>query len=98
MGVISMPKALWNSVVIAESEHTERVEGNHYFPPEAVNMDHLVMTTRHTYCPWKGEASYYSLEHDGELLENAAWTYLEPKDAARNIQGHIAFDRRVTVE
>lgn len=93
-----MPKALWNDVVLADSEHTERVEGNHYFPPEAVNMDVLVLTTRHTHCPWKGEASYYSVEHGDEVLEHAAWTYLEPKDAARNIQGYIAFDRRVTVE
>jgi uncharacterized protein (DUF427 family) len=93
-----MPKALWNDVVLASSEFTERVEGNHYFPLEAVNMDYLALTERHSYCPWKGEASYYSVEIAGKMLEHAAWTYLEPSEKAANIKGYIAFDRRVTVE
>ena len=93
-----MPKAVWKDLVLADSENTERVEGNHYFPPDAVNMDYLTMTARHTYCPWKGEASYYSVDVAGEVLEHAAWTYLEPSEKANNIKGYVAFDRRVTVE
>ncbi|MEM6428129.1 MAG: DUF427 domain-containing protein [Deinococcota bacterium] len=92
-----MPKAVWNNTVIAESDATELVEGNHYFPPEAVNMDALTLTEQHTTCPWKGQASYYTISANGEQLVNAAWTYLTPKDAASNITKHVAFDRRVTV-
>lgn len=97
-GVVDMPKALWKGVVLADSACTERIEGNHYFPFDAVNMNHLTMTARRTYCPWKGEASYYSVTVAGEMLEHAAWTYLTPNDKAANIKGYIAFDRRVFVE
>jgi uncharacterized protein (DUF427 family) len=86
-----MAKAIYNGVVIAESDQTEMVEGNHYFPPEFVNMDLFTPTSRTTTCPWKGVASYYTITVDGETLENAAWTYEQPKDAAQNIKNHVAF-------
>lgn len=86
-----MPKAILNGVVLAESAHTEMVEGNHYFPPESVNMTYFTPTDHHTTCPWKGLASYYTIEANGETKQNAAWTYAEPKDAAQNIKNHIAF-------
>ncbi|NJC22221.1 uncharacterized protein (DUF427 family) [Arthrobacter pigmenti] len=92
-----MAKAIWNNQVIAESEHTEMVEGNHYFPKDSVKTEFLRPSDTHTTCPWKGEASYYSLEVDGELNEDAAWTYPQPKDAAANITDHVAFWRGVTV-
>jgi len=93
-----MPKALWKGVLLADSERTERIEGNDYFPAEDVSMDYFTMTGRRTHCPWKGEASYYSIEIAGEVLEHAAWTYLTPSEKAANIKGHIAFDRRISVE
>lgn len=90
-------KAIWNNRVIAESEATELVEGNHYFPMGSVRQEFLRPSTTHSVCPWKGEASYYSLEVDGESNQDAAWTYPEPKEAAANIRGHVAFWRGVTV-
>lgn len=94
-----MAKAIWNGITLAESDNTEQVEGNHYFPPESVNMEYFTSTDHHTTCPWKGTASYYTLQADGETAENAAWTYPEPKDAAQQIKDHIAFyGRKVTVE
>jgi uncharacterized protein (DUF427 family) len=86
-----MPKAVLNGVVLAESDHTEKVEGNHYFPPDSVNMDYFTPTDHVTSCPWKGQASYYTIAVNGETKQNAAWTYAEPKDAAQNIKDHIAF-------
>lgn len=93
-----MAKAIWNGVVIAESDHTEKVEGNHYFPPEAVKMEYFTPTERKTTCFWKGDASYYTLEVNGERNENAAWTYATPKDAAKHIKDHVAFYASVVVE
>ncbi|PJF44323.1 MAG: hypothetical protein CUN55_04605 [Phototrophicales bacterium] len=92
-----MPKVVWNGVVLAESDHVERVEGNYYFPPDSVNMEYFTMTDLHTTCPWKGVASYYTVEVNGERLENVAWTYLDPKPAAANIKEHIAFYRKVDI-
>lgn len=86
-----MPKAVWNGVVLAESDSTEFVEGNHYFPPESVNMDYFAATDHSTTCPWKGQASYFTIEANGEAKKNAAWTYRQPKDAAQNIKDHVAF-------
>jgi uncharacterized protein (DUF427 family) len=91
-------KALWNGVTIAESNDTVVVEGNHYFPLTAVNGDYLVATEHHSVCSWKGTASYYSLVVDGQENTNAAWYYPEPKDAAANITGMVAFWKGVTVE
>ena len=93
-----MAKAVWNGVVIAESADTVVVEGNHYFPPESVKREHLRPSSTHTVCPWKGTASYYTLEVNGQTNPDAAWYYPEPKDAARNIAGRIAFWKGVKVE
>lgn len=91
-------KAIWNGQVIAESNDTVVVEGNHYFPAESVKPEFLRNSTTHTTCPWKGVASYYSLEVDGQTNTDAAWYYPEPKEAAKQIQGRIAFWRGVKVE
>ncbi len=92
-----MPKAVWNNQVIAESDSTEMVEGNHYFPKGSVKDEFLRPSDMHTTCPWKGKASYYTLEVDGQSNPDAAWTYPEPKEAAANIRDHVAFWRGVTV-
>ena len=93
-----MPRATWNGTVIAESERFELVEGNVYFPPDAVRREHLRPSTTHTTCPWKGEASYYDVVVDGQTNRDAAWYYPAPKDAARQIRDHVAFWRGVQVE
>ena len=93
-----MAKATWNGAVIAESDNTVMVEGNHYFPIESVNADLLEPSSKHTSCPWKGESSYYSLNVDGKVNADAAWFYPTPKDAAKEIKDHVAFWRGVTVE
>ncbi len=93
-----MAKAIWNGVVIAESEHTQLVEGNHYFPVATVNQEFLRESEHHTICPWKGEASYYHVVVDGKESKNAAWYYPTPKPAAKQIKDHIAFWRGVQVK
>jgi uncharacterized protein (DUF427 family) len=93
-----MPKAVWNGVVLAESDNTEIVEGNHYFPLDAVNLNYFQESSKQTTCPWKGRASYYTVKVNGQENVDAAWYYPEPKDAAKNITGHIAFWRGVKVE
>jgi uncharacterized protein (DUF427 family) len=90
-------KAIWNNQVIAESDKTIIVERNHYFPYDAVNHEFLKKTEHHTICPWKGEASYYSLEVNGQTNENAAWYYPVPKEEAKQIKNYIAFWRGVEV-
>ncbi|MEO1593899.1 MAG: DUF427 domain-containing protein [Pseudomonadota bacterium] len=90
-------KATWNGATIAESDHTVVVEGNHYFPPDSVNHDHLEASTKTTGCPWKGTANYYTIVVDGQKNADAAWYYTAPKDAAAEIKGHVAFWRGVTV-
>ncbi|MBE0010855.1 MULTISPECIES: DUF427 domain-containing protein [unclassified Arthrobacter] len=92
-----MAKAMWNDVVIAESDETVMVEGNHYFPRESVKAEYLSDSAMTTVCPWKGTANYLSITVDGDTNDDAAWTYLEPKSAAGNIRGHVAFWRGVTV-
>ena len=86
-----MIKAIWNGKVIAESEKTIRVEGNHYFPPEAVKREYLSESSTHTVCGWKGVASYYDIQVNGKVNQDAAWYYPQPKEAANNIQNYIAF-------
>ena len=86
-----MTQAIWNGVVLAQSDHTEQVEGNHYFPPDAVNRQYFLDSDRHTTCPWKGVASYYNVVVDGQEVRNAAWYYPTPKPAAENIRNHVAF-------
>lgn len=93
-----MPKAIWKGVVLAESDQTEIVEGNHYFPPEAINRKYFRESERHTMCSWKGVASYYDVQVNGEFNPGAAWYYPDPKPAAANIKNYIAFWRGVRVE
>lgn len=90
-------KAIWNNQVIAESDNTRVVENNHYFPEDSVNKEFLKSSDKHTTCPWKGEASYYSIEADGKTNADAAWYYPEPKDAAKEIKNHVAFWKGVNV-
>ena len=93
-----MARALWQGQVIAESETWESVEGNVYFPPEAVNRAFLTRTETTTVCGWKGTAHYYTVEAGGARNADAAWYYPEPEPAAENIRDHVAFWRGVTVE
>lgn len=93
-----MAKAIWNGVVIAESADTEMVEGHHYFPMEAIHADYFKQSQHHSVCPWKGEASYYTLEVDGQENPNAAWFYPDPKPAAAKLKGRVAFWKGVKVE
>jgi uncharacterized protein (DUF427 family) len=93
-----MARATWKGAVIAESDVFEVVEGNVYFPPDAVRREHLAESATHTVCPWKGTASYYTVVVDGEENRDAAWYYPDPKPAASNIAGHVAFWRGVSVE
>lgn len=83
--------------MLAESEATVVVEGNHYFPPNAVRTEHLSPSETRTVCGWKGEASYYDVVVEGETNRDAAWVYEAPKDAAQEIAGHLAFWRGVEV-
>jgi uncharacterized protein (DUF427 family) len=91
-------KAIWNNEVIANSDETVVVEGNHYFPPDSVRKEYLQPSSTHTTCPWKGLASYYNLVVNGETNKDAAWYYPDPKDAAAEITDRIAFWRGVKVE
>jgi uncharacterized protein (DUF427 family) len=92
-----MPKAIWNGAVIAESDHTIRVEGNDYFPPESVRREYLVASGTHTGCPWKGLASYYDIKVDGKTNPDGAWYYPAPFPAAAEIKDHVAFWHGVRV-
>ena len=91
-------KAIWNGQVIAESDDTVVVEGNHYFPPDSIEQKYFTPSEKKTVCPWKGEASYYSVEVNGEKNPDAAWTYPKTKPAAAEIEGRVAFWRGVVVE
>lgn len=93
-----MAKATWNGVVIAQSDRCQVVEGNQYFPPDAVNQEYLQPSQTHTSCPWKGQASYYTLQVNGQTNPDAAWYYPEPKEAAKQIKDHVAFWKGVKVE
>ena len=93
-----MAKASWNGVVIAESDKTVVVDGNHYFPPGSVTSGYLAETSHASVCPWKGQAGYFTVTVDGKENPNAAWIYREPKPAAVEIKDHIAFWRGVRVE
>jgi uncharacterized protein (DUF427 family) len=91
-------KATWNGAILAESDRTIRVEGNHYFPPDDVRWEHLTDSATHTRCPWKGIASYYTVEVDGKTNRDAAWSYPQPTAAAAEIADHVAFWHGVRVE
>lgn len=90
-------KAIWKGQVLAESDDTVEVEGNHYFPPEALRREHFRPSAHHTVCGWKGTASYFDVVVGEAVNANAAWYYLEPKAEAREIAGRIAFWRGVEV-
>lgn len=90
-------KAIWNGVVIAESDQTVVVEGNHYFPLESVKKEYLMDSDLTTVCPWKGTATYKHLKVEGQINQDAMWTYEQPKEAAGQIKGHVAFWRGVEV-
>ena len=93
-----MPKAIWKNKVIAESDHTEVVDGNHYFPPDSVKREFLRESGHTTVCGWKGTANYYDVVVDSESNEAAAWCYVNPKPEASGIQGYIAFWKGVQVK
>ena len=93
-----MPRATWNGAVLAESDQCEVVEGNQYFPPDALNSEYFKPSSTTTVCPWKGTASYYTIEVDGKENKDAAWYYPEAKEKAKNIEGYVAFWRGVKVE
>ena len=93
-----MARAIWNGAVLAESDRCEIVEGNHYFPPDAVRRDLLRDSATHTVCGWKGTASYYDVVVDGQVNKDAAWYYPQTKPAAANIRSYIAFWHGVKVE
>lgn len=90
-------KAIWNDQVIAESDNTTVIEGNHYFPPESVKKAYFKSSDSHTTCPWKGQASYYSIEVDGKENTDAAWYYKNPSQLAKGIKDHVAFWKGVEI-
>jgi uncharacterized protein (DUF427 family) len=90
-------KATWNGQVLAESDNTIVIEGNHYFPPDSIAWNLFEESDHRTTCPWKGEASYHHVKIGGKRNANAAWTYPEPKDAAAEIKGYVAFWKGVQV-
>ena len=90
-------KATWNGVTLAESDKTEVVEGNQYFPPDAIKRQYFQPSETHSTCPWKGEASYYNVVVNGEVNKDAAWYYPQPKPAAAGIKDHVAFWRGVKI-
>ncbi len=92
-----MMKAIWNGAVLAQSDKTIVVEGNHYFPADSVDRQYVAESPAHTVCPWKGTANYYSVAVDGQINKDAAWYYPQPKDAAKQITDYVAFWKGVQV-
>ncbi|MCG2419497.1 DUF427 domain-containing protein [Aequorivita sp. F47161] len=90
-------KAIWNNKTVAESNETIVIENNHYFPETAIKPEYFKKSDTQTHCPWKGDASYYTLEVDGAVNKDAAWYYSEPKHAAKAIKNHVAFWKGVKV-
>lgn len=90
-------KAAWENTILAESQQTVVVEGNHYFPPDSIKKEYFRQSEKNTTCPWKGRASYYHIQVGGKTNEDAAWFYPEPKEAAKSIKDHVAFWRGVKV-
>jgi len=91
-------QAIWKGAVLARSDRTEVVEGNHYFPPDAIDRRYFVPSQTHTVCPWKGTASYYTVQVNGESNPDAAWYYPRTSEAAKNIEGYVAFWKGVEVK
>lgn len=93
-----MIRAVWNKTVLAETPRTVRLEGNHYFPPESLHVEHFIDSAAKSVCPWKGLARYYSVTANGEVNPDAAWYYPHPSPLARRIKNHVAFWNGVTIE
>jgi uncharacterized protein (DUF427 family) len=91
-------RAIWNDTVLAETDDTVVVEGNHYFPADSLAREHFEASEKTSFCPWKGTASYYSVRVDGDVNPDAAWYYPEPKDAAAAVRDRVAFWNGVRVE
>ena len=91
-------KALWNNAIIAESDDTIVVENNHYFPAESIKKEYFKASTTHSTCPWKGVASYYTLEVNGKQNKDAAWYYPEISELAKQIKGYVAFWKGVEID
>ena len=91
-------KAIWKETVLAESDQTVVVEGNHYFPPDTLKTEYFKPSETHTACPWKGTASYYDIVVNGQVNKDAAWYYPQTKEAAKNIENYVAFWKGVKVE
>ena len=90
-------RAIWNGSILADSDDTVEVEGNHYFPASAVRMEFMQPSDTHTTCPWKGQASYFTVQVGGDTNPDAAWYYPEPREAAQQIRGRIAFWRGIEI-
>ncbi|RFC55069.1 DUF427 domain-containing protein [Brumimicrobium aurantiacum] len=93
-----MKKAIWNGEIIAESDETIEIEGNAYFPPHAINKEFFINSPKTTFCPWKGDASYYDIKVDNKVNEVAAWYYPKPKEKAAHIKHFIAFWNGIEVK
>ena len=91
-------KAIWNEVILADSELTVVIEGNHYFPPESINRRFFTESSTHTRCGWKGIASYYTIKIEDDYNQDSAWYYPEPLDKARSIKNYVAFWKGIKVE
>jgi uncharacterized protein (DUF427 family) len=91
-------KAIWNHRTLAKSDETIVIENNHYFPPDSINKEFFKESNTHTHCPWKGEASYYTLEVDGKQNPDAAWYYPQAKHAAKQIEDYVAFWKGVEIK
>lgn len=91
-------KAIWNGIVIAESNNTVNIEGNHYFPQDSIKKEYFSETKTHTTCPWKGQASYYDIKVNGKENKDAAWYYKNPSELAKVIKNHVAFWRGIIIE
>lgn len=91
-------KAIWNNQVIAESDDTVVVEGNHYFPADSIKKEFFKDSSTHSVCPWKGQANYYTLDVNGSENADAAWYYPQASELAKNIEGYVAFWKGVSVE
>jgi uncharacterized protein (DUF427 family) len=90
-------KATWNNITIAESEDTVLVEGNHYFPESTLKKEYVTFSNHKTSCAWKGQASYYSLLINGEMITDAVWYYSDPKPEANMVRGRVAFGNAIKV-
>ena len=93
-----MAKAIWNGTVLAQSDDTIIIDGNHYFPPQSVDKQYFQETSTHTSCPWKGTANYYDIEVNGQINRDAAWFYPNAKEKAKHFEDYVAFWRGVQIE